>query len=137
MLTPEESVREFHEKYWHLIASHPSVPSQVIKDLRLSLCLEEMNEFITAIIQNDFIEMADGAADLVYVVVGTLISYGIPFDRIFQEVHRSNMTKTASKAYEGQKYGEVNPKGPDYIAPNIKDILDHPDWPTQLEEMPR
>jgi predicted HAD superfamily Cof-like phosphohydrolase len=32
-------------------------------------------------------------ADLVYVVIGTAIQYGIPFDAVFAEVHRANMSK--------------------------------------------
>ena len=134
MKTIEQSVLEFHEKYGHFIADEPRVPSQAIKDLRMSLCLEEMNEFITAMIRNDIPEIADGAADLIYVLVGTCISYGVPIDRIFQEVHRSNMTKTPVKVEEGQKYGTKTPKGPDYKAPEIDNILEHPTWPTYLEE---
>lgn len=129
----EGSLRDFHKKYGHLINNSPQVPTQPIKDLRLSLCLEEFTEFFEALLKNDMTEIADGAADLVYVVVGTCISYGISFDRVFQEVHRSNMTKTAVKAEDGQKYGTKTPKGPDYQPPMIDSILRFPEVRTDLE----
>jgi predicted HAD superfamily Cof-like phosphohydrolase len=134
-ISPEKAVLEFHKKYGHFIRERAGIPNQAIKDLRLRLILEECNEMVTALIRDDVTEIADGGADLVYVVVGTLISYGIPFDRIFQEVHRSNMTKTNSKAVEGEKYGTKTPKGTDYIPPDIKGILNLPIESTALEEL--
>jgi predicted HAD superfamily Cof-like phosphohydrolase len=132
----EESVKEFHAKYGHLINKLPTIyiPENV-KDLRKKLITEEYCEVIKAFGDNDIVEIADGLADLVYVAIGTAISYGIPFDRIFHEVHLSNMTKTPSKAYEGQKYGEVNPKGPDFKRPEIGQILRYPLMPTKLEKL--
>jgi phosphoribosyl-ATP pyrophosphohydrolase len=108
------------------------VPNEV-KQLRSDLIMEEFNEFFTALLRNDLVEMADGCADLIYVLVGTMISYGIPIDRIFTEVHRSNMTKTPVKATNGKKYGTKTPKGPDYIAPDIKGIIAQPGNLTILE----
>jgi predicted HAD superfamily Cof-like phosphohydrolase len=31
--------------------------------------------------------------DSLYVIIGTAVSYGIDIERVFDEVHRSNMTK--------------------------------------------
>ena len=134
MKTPEQMVLEFHKKYGHLISAcpHTSIPNNV-KDLRKNLITEEYIELIDGLESDDMGEIADGIADLVYVLVGTAISYGISFDRIFAEVHNSNMTKTPSKAYEGQKYGTVNPKGPDFLRPQVMDILAYPTRQTILE----
>jgi predicted HAD superfamily Cof-like phosphohydrolase len=131
----EKAVLEFHKKYGHMMSSQPNheVPGEV-KQLRSDLIMEEFNEFFTAFLRNDLVEMADGCADLIYVLVGTMISYGIPIDRIFTEVHRSNMTKTPVKATKGKKYGTKTPKGPDYIAPDIKGIIAQPGNLTVLEE---
>jgi predicted HAD superfamily Cof-like phosphohydrolase len=38
-------------------------------------------------------EVADALADLVYVICNMALEYGIPLDRVFAEVHRSNMAK--------------------------------------------
>lgn len=130
-LSIEQSVLEFHKKYGHYVADHPTtnVPTEVTV-LRRKLIFEELDELMEGLALGNLREIADGAADLIYVVVGTCISYGIPIDRIFDEVHRSNMTKTPSKAENGEKYGTKTPKGPDYVAPDVEGILSNWSDPT-------
>ena len=124
MKSYEQSVKEFHNKYGHLISEFPTtnIPES-IKQLRLKLIEEEWEETKKAIQENDLVEIADGCADLIYVIVGTCISYGIPIDHVFAEVHRSNMSKTPIKATTGEKYGTKTPKGLDYTPPAIYEIL--------------
>lgn len=62
-------------------------------DLRLALIEEEFTEFIEALNYGDDVFIAKEAADLVYVVVGTLIARGIPFNDVFAALQTSNMTK--------------------------------------------
>lgn len=133
-MTPEQMVREFHRKYGHLVSNltTTSIPENV-KALRKKLIKEEFEELMMGLSEDNLIEIADGIADLVYVAVGTAITYGIPFDRIFKEVHSSNLTKTVAIAEPGQKYGTKTPKGPDYIPPHIWRILFEPELHTQLE----
>lgn len=147
----ESMVREFHEKYGHFISSKPTleeIPNNVI-ELRVELIQEEISETFRAmgcteyedgtsfhpLNDQNLVEIADGIADSIYVLVGTAISYGIPIDRIFTEVHRSNMTKMAIKAEQGEKYGTKTPKGPDFIPPDLKGILEHPERQTKLESL--
>lgn len=66
-----------------------------IFDLRLALIEEEYDEFIQALKWGDPVHTAKEACDLVYVVVGTLISQGIPFNECFAALQSSNMTKVA------------------------------------------
>lgn len=102
----------------------------------MDLIKEEYEELMLALENDDLVKIADGAADLQYVVIGTCTSYGIPSDRIFSEVHNSNMTKTAvpvKDATAGEKYGTKTPKGPDFIPPDINRILFHPSEMTNLE----
>ena len=145
----EEMVRQFHRKFGHYTSATPTLDIPIeVKRLRYKLIKEEVDETFVAmgffspdehtVLQfheqhQNLDEIADGIADAIYVLVGTAVSYGIPIDRIFREVHRSNMTKTAVKAKEGEKYGTKTPKGPDYIAPNIKGILTEPQKHTRLE----
>lgn len=60
---------------------------------RAYLMLEELTETIAALSNYDEVELADGLADLVYVVLGTAAQYRIPLWTVFEAVHRSNMTK--------------------------------------------
>lgn len=132
----ELCVREFHEKYSHFITDKPNaaIPENVMR-LRIKLIDEEQGEMHLAMLTHNIVEIADGGADLLYVVIGTMITYNIPVDRVFMEVHRSNMTKTAIKAEAGEKYGTKTPKGLDYIAPDILGILTHPEKLTHLETL--
>lgn len=132
----ERMLKDFHTKYGHFVAPHPTtgIP-QSTKRLRIELINEEIRETKIAMVTDHLEQIADGIADSIYVLVGTAVSYGIPIDRIFIEVHRSNMTKTAAIAVDGQKYGTKTPKGPSYIPPDIKGILENPTQLTQLERM--
>ncbi len=145
----EQMLKELHEKYGHLISEKPTLGIPLsVKHLRVKLIDEEVGETFTAMgfsdlfeagdrtfvpEYQDLIEIADGIADAIYVLIGTAVSYGIPITRVFTEVHHSNMTKTAVKASAGEKYGTKTPKGPDYIAPDIKGILERPASLTELE----
>jgi phosphoribosyl-ATP pyrophosphohydrolase len=133
----EMMVTNFQKKYGHFFpetgVATLDVPEAVFK-LRMDLIVEEFKEAVTALEQRDIVEFADGAADLIYVLIGACNAFGIPINRIFREVHNSNMTKTVSTVREGMKYGTKTPKGPDYVPPNIRGILFHPHRQTLLEE---
>ena len=133
-MNSEDMVKEFHKKYGHLVASKPTtnIP-HAVKTLRLRLIREEFIEVREALLSDDLVEIADGIADLMYVLIGTAISYGIPITRVFAEVHQSNMTKTNVKATNGSKYGTKTPKGPEYLPPDISGILTEPKTMTVLE----
>ena len=61
--------------------------------LRLNLILEEVQELKDAHTNNDFPEIIDAMADILYVVYGMGASYGVNLDKAFDMVHRSNMSK--------------------------------------------
>lgn len=148
MSSAEEMLQEFHMRYGHLVSGTPTlvIPERV-KRLRHNLVMEEIQETTEAMgffqdetgfsifkpEKQNLVEIADGIADSIYVLIGTAVSYGIPIGRIFNEVHNSNMTKTAVKAEDGNKYGTKTPKGPDYLPPDIVGILTNPERKTALE----
>ena len=115
-------LKEFHTKYNHHIEDRPqrhdTIPTDVM-DLRDKLIEEEFQEFREA---ETRVEIADSLADLLYVVFGTCISYGIPIDEIFAEVHRSNMTKSMLKDEKSIKGKTL--KGPNWEPPQIAKILE-------------
>jgi predicted HAD superfamily Cof-like phosphohydrolase len=108
-MTPEQMLREFHaSKAIHggLMPGRPTaeVPPDV-RDLRIALLDEEVEELREAMVKGDIVAIADGIADVVFVAVGTAVPYGIPFDAVLREVFRSNMTKVNDipKAKLGQR----------------------------------
>lgn len=129
----KESVREFHTKYGHYIANKLSIPPDKVIELRYRLIEEEVNETLGALreimnntrvpnerVGDDLVDLADGIADSIVVLMGTVLAFGIPIEEVFEEVHRSNM----SKSLEMNEYGKTI-KGPDYEPPKIKEILDN------------
>lgn len=84
----EESVRTFMNA-----VGQTEDDSKYVFDLRLRLLEEEFNEFMEALDWGDNVFVAKEAADLVYVVVGTCISRGIPFNEVFGALQASNMSK--------------------------------------------
>lgn len=89
------------------------------RDLRLEraqLVIEEAAELCLAMSNRDEVEVADALADLIYVSVGAAVCWGIPIQQVFDEVHRSNMTKV-------RKEDELHSKGEGYEPPDIKGVL--------------
>lgn len=120
----QEQVIDFHRKMGHHIGYRPGNPDRALVLLRLRLMLEELGELSCAMHENNLLEVADGLADLLYVVYGTAVTYGIDLEPIINEVHASNMTKQAVVIELGEKYGTQNPKGPGYQKPNIQARLE-------------
>jgi predicted HAD superfamily Cof-like phosphohydrolase len=112
-------VQEWHRKFDVLVGESPHAIEDSIVELRVSLIQEELNEFAKAGFGRDIVGVADALADLLYVVYGAAVSYGIDMEEVFQEVHRSNMTKTGGgKASNGKVL-----KGPNWDPPNLLPII--------------
>lgn len=85
-------VADFHRACDVPVLSSPTfVPERV--ELRRSLLREECRETDEAMQRGDLVEIADGLADVIYVAVGAALEFGIPLDRVWAEVQRSNMAK--------------------------------------------
>lgn len=89
-----EKVKAFHKTFGAPISDEPGIPKDRA-DLRVSLLQEELDELKEAIKQNDKVEAADALCDLMYVLCGTILEFGMQdvFNDMFNEVHRSNMSK--------------------------------------------
>lgn len=110
----QQMVKDFHEKFGLAINYKPTMPEMKTRMLRLRLIMEEITELAMAFdiaIQDvnlfDFdvsinpysrdmsniVQATDAVGDLLYVVIGTAVSMGIDIDKVFEEIHRSNMSK--------------------------------------------
>lgn len=104
-----EQVKEFHNKFNHPIEESPEIPRKSRCDLRHALIAEELAELKVAYLEGDLTEVADALVDLQYVLNGTILEFGLQdkFEDLFNEVHRSNMSKacnTAEDAIKTQKF---------------------------------
>lgn len=88
-------VEEFHKTFKAPVLPSPQLASADRAKLRVSLIQEELKELQEAIDKGDLVEVADALCDLQYVLSGTVLEFGMKdkFDEMFDEVHRSNMSK--------------------------------------------
>lgn len=98
------SVAEFHDTFDLPVLDHPVIPDEKRCELRISLLQEELNELKEALEDKDLVETADALADLQYVLSGAILEFGLAdsFKSIFDEVQRSNMSKTCKTLEEAK-----------------------------------
>lgn len=98
------SVAEFHKTFKHPILETPQIPSEDRCKLRVSLIAEELKELEEAIKDKDLVEIADALCDIQYVLSGAILEFGLgnSFKTLFDEVQRSNMSKTCKTMQEAE-----------------------------------
>jgi len=87
--------------------------------VRLALALEELGEWLAAHAEGNLVAAADAWADRLYLLLGDAVATGLPADELLEEVHASNMTKSADELRTGKAI-----KGAEYRPPDIRRILD-------------
>jgi predicted HAD superfamily Cof-like phosphohydrolase len=97
----------------------PDWPSDAILQLRKDLLEEEFQEVLVAIEQRDIVKLADGLADLEYVLNGFAIACGIDLRRVNAAVQKANMRKIGGPTRHDGKI--LKPEGWEH--PNIAAIL--------------
>jgi len=93
MLKIVRDITEFHAAGEVPGRASAGFPSADRVELRKKLISEEVGETLTAIDEGDLVEVADGIADSIVVLVGTALEFGIDLTAVWDEVHRSNMSK--------------------------------------------
>jgi predicted HAD superfamily Cof-like phosphohydrolase len=101
------SVAAFHKLFRCPILDQPTLPAAERCELRVSLLKEEVQELQVAIQENDLVEVADALADIQYVLSGAVLEFGMGgiFKHLFNEVHRSNMSKACATLEEAEATG--------------------------------
>jgi len=119
-----QDVKDFHAAFGQRIGNSPAIPEDVDERcLRMDLLEEEFKEYMDAEQDLDIVGIADALADIIYIACGTAVSYGIPLDKVFEEVHRSNMAKLVDGKPIYREDGKVlKPKG--WTPPQIETILE-------------
>lgn len=119
MRIAQEKVELFMQRIGDTVNEKPTLVDPASAFRRHKFILEELTEYDRAVSNNDLAGIADAGGDLLYVVLGLFALHGIDAQSVFDEVHRSNMTKTPSQF--GSEKRCV--KGPDFQPPRLAEIL--------------
>jgi predicted HAD superfamily Cof-like phosphohydrolase len=116
---------EFQVAYNSTRNSKPTLISEDDYSLRYKLGKEELDEYLDACKDGDLIEVADALADQLYILLGTMISHGMGnvIEDIFDEVHRSNMSKLGEDGKPIYREDGKILKGPNFSSPNLSKFL--------------
>ena len=122
-MTNFEKVGVFMKTFGQEVKVSPSLSTNQINELRLSLINEELEELKAAINKKDLLEVADALTDILYVTYGAGHAFGINLDKCFEEVQNSNMSKLDlnGKPIYNEK-GKVM-KGPNYFKPDLSKFV--------------
>lgn len=115
--TAQSMVEEFHRLFDIVAHRTPAVIDEQTRILRERLIHEEFDELKEAMAKNDLCAVAKELADLLYVVYGTAVSYGIDMEPVFREVHRSNMSKVGGYKRQDGKWVKPATYSPAAIEP--------------------
>lgn len=117
-------VKEFH-KVFNLTESQNYKLNQGVCLMRYLLALEELQEYLIGCGEKNEVEIADALGDQLYILLGTIISHGLEdkIEAIFDEIHRSNMTKLDADGKPLYREDGKVKKSDLYEEPDIESIL--------------
>ncbi len=95
--------------------------SNSTRTARAQLMTEELAETIDALIMRNEEKLLDGLSDLLFVTLGTAITFDMPIEEGHLEVVRSNLSKAVR---DPDNNARIRDKGPNYVAPNMKKVLE-------------
>jgi predicted HAD superfamily Cof-like phosphohydrolase len=90
--------------------------------LRAHIMCEELAEAVRALLKGDEVELLDALVDLIYVAVGTAITYDLPLADAWIEIQRSNMTKERQDSGDDKRF---RGKGPNFSPADLKTVLEN------------
>lgn len=127
-------VKEFHEAFGLEVRDtpidikelhpHGRASTSPLWRLRDTLHKEEWKELEQGMFNDtDLVELTDAICDLIYVLCGTAVSFGIPLDECFAEVQRSNMSKLGEDGKPIVREDGKILKGPNFSEPDLATVI--------------
>lgn len=119
-------VKDWCEATGIKVEKKPSLISEERFRLRFNLMAEENTEYLEACVANNKEQIADALGDMLYILAGTALEHGMQdyMERIFLEIHRSNMSKMDENGKPIFREDGKILKGPKYFKPNLNKILE-------------
>ena len=122
-MTNFDKVGIFMKTFGQDVKNKPSLSTDKINELRISLIKEELDELKEAMKNKDLLEVADALTDILYVTYGAGHAFGIDLDKCFDEVQNSNMSKLDNNGKPiYNEFGKVM-KGPKYFKPDLTKFI--------------
>lgn len=121
----QKDVTEFMTAADQYVGTVPHLNDENEEQVRLYIDLidEEFRELCDGFFRRHIGDIADGGADLVWVVQGLFTTLGINFDAVWKEVRASNMSKVSETGkIKRRKDGKIL-KPDSYFKPNIERVL--------------
>jgi predicted HAD superfamily Cof-like phosphohydrolase len=126
-----DDVRTFNEKYGVPMATTPSLLSNELFHYRVKFLHEELAEFVHAHECKDLTGVLDALVDLAYVLHGTALMMGLPWEAAWKMVHEKNMLKVrtvrAADSKRGSRFDVIKPPG--WTPPDHEQHLGPRPWP--------
>jgi predicted HAD superfamily Cof-like phosphohydrolase len=131
---PMKSLKEFHETfapdqreddYWDKLTRRGNLISEEFDEVMEAIQWGERVEAGRAVATREevLVEIASELADLLYVVYGTAEELGIPLDKVFNAIHKANMSKVWDDGtVHRNDYGKVI-KPPNFKKADIGKVL--------------
>ena len=94
-------------------------------ELYMKLITEEYGELLSGWLKGDLVEIADACADLIWVIQGLNHTLGIPQQKVWDEVARSNMSKISENGKVLKRVDGKVQKPETYSPPNIASIINN------------
>ena len=117
-----DDVERFMRAGEHAVYDQPRSGFDQQAMLYFDLCKEEFFELSAAVKKFDIVETADAAADLIWVIEGLCHTLGIPLQDVWNEVSRSNFSKTVRGKLIKRGDGKIL-KPDTYSPPDIQSIV--------------
>jgi predicted HAD superfamily Cof-like phosphohydrolase len=102
---------ELNKKFGMMISDEPVYLTKRLLTERADFMQEELDEFKKAIATMDIAELADALIDIVYVAKGTAIKAGLPWEDLWNDVHKCNMAKVRGTTKRGNAVDLMKPHG--------------------------
>ena len=125
IMNNQKDVTEFMAAADQYVGTTPHLNESNEQQARLYIDLidEEFRELCDGFLRRHIGDIADGGADLVWVVQGLFITLGIDFDKVWKEVRASNMSKVSDNGKIKKREDGKILKPESYFKPDIEKVL--------------
>lgn len=125
IMNNQKDVTEFMAAADQYIGETPHLNEKNEQQARLYIDLidEEFRELCDGFLRRHIGDIADGGADLVWVVQGLFTTLGIDFNKVWEEVRASNMSKVSDNGKIKKREDGKILKPESYFKPDIERVL--------------